>query len=75
MHYAILQVFVWDCSHVALAKCRNLKYVKDKFQGSLDVRSPDVIKELCGGSSDGHPIIFRWSNLKGGSINLMELFN
>ena len=66
---------MWDCSHVALAKCRNLKYVKDKFQGSLDVRSPDVIKELCGSSSDGHPIIFRWFNLKGGSINLMELFN
>ena len=49
--------------------------MKDKFQGSPDVRSPDVLKELCGSSSDGHPIIFRWSNLKGGSINLMELFN
>ena len=53
LHYAILQVFVWDRSFIILAKCRNLKYVKDKFQGS-----PDVIKGLCGSSTDGHPIIF-----------------
>ena len=42
LHCAILQVFMWDCSPVTLAKCRNLKFVKDKFQGS-----PDVIKGLC----------------------------
>ena len=53
LHYAILQVFMWDRSSVTLAKCRNLKYVKDKFQGSLD-----VIKGLCGSSIDSHPIIF-----------------
>ena len=63
-------MFVWDHSSVTLAKCRNLKYVKDKFQRSLD-----VIKGLCGNSTDGHPIIFRWSNLKGGNVNLMELFD
>ncbi|KAL0012618.1 hypothetical protein SO802_007726 [Lithocarpus litseifolius] len=49
---------------------RNLKYVKDKFQGS-----PDVIKGLCGSSTNGHPVIFRWSNLKGGNVNLIELFD
>ena len=53
LHCAILQVFMWDNSSVTLAKCRNLKYVKDKFQGS-----PDVIKGLCGNSTDSHPIIF-----------------
>ena len=63
-------MFVWDRSSVTLAKCRNLKYVKDKFQGSTN-----VIKGLCGSSTDGHPIIFRWFNLKGGNINLMELFD
>ena len=31
LHCAILQVFMWDCSSVTLAKCRNLKFVKDKF--------------------------------------------
>ena len=36
-HYAILQVFMWDRSSITLAKCRNLKFVKDKFQGSPDV--------------------------------------
>ena len=59
-HCAILQVFMWDRSSVTLAKCRSLKFVKDKFQGSSD-----VIKGLCGCSIDNHPIIFRWANLKG----------
>ena len=70
LHCAILQVFMWDCSLVTLAKCRNLKYVKYKFQGSLD-----VIKGLCGNLTNSHPIIFRWASLKGGSLNLVELFN
>ena len=70
LHCAILEVFMWDCSSVTLAKCRNLKFVKDKFEGS-----PDVIKGLCGSSTDNHPIIFRWANLKGGSLNLVELFD
>ena len=61
---------MWNCSSVTLAKCKNLKYVKNKFQGS-----PNVIKDLCGSSTNSHPIIFRWSNLKGGSLNLVELFN
>ena len=43
LHCAILQVFMCDRFSVALAKCKNLKYVKDKFQGS-----PNVIKGLCG---------------------------
>jgi len=34
-----------------------------------------VIKGLCGNSTDSHPIIFRWANLKGGSLNLVELFD
>ena len=55
---------------VTLARCRNLKFVKDKFQGS-----PDVVKGLCGSSTDSHPIIFRWLSLKGGSLNLVELFD
>ena len=55
---------------VTLAKCRNLKYVKVKFQGSLD-----MIKGLCGNSTNSHPIIFRWSNLKGGNLNLVKLFD
>ena len=54
LHYAILQVFMWDRSSVTLAKCRSLKFVKDKFQGS-----PNVIKGLCGSSTDSYPIIFR----------------
>ena len=70
LHCAILHVFIQDCSSVTLAKCRKLKFVKDKFQGS-----PDVIKGLCGSSTDSHPIKFCWSNLKGGSLNLVELFN
>ena len=63
-------MFVWDRSSVTLAKCRNLKYVKDKFQGS-----PNVIKGWCGSSTNGHPIIFHWLNLKGGNVNLMKLFD
>ena len=31
LHFTILQVFMWDRSPVTLAKCRNLKFVKDKF--------------------------------------------
>ena len=54
LHFAILQVFMWDCFFVTLAKCRNLKFVKDKLQGSSC-----VIKGLCGSSTDSHPIIFR----------------
>ena len=61
---------MWDHSSVTLAKCRNLKFVKEKFQGS-----PDVIKGLCGSSTDSHPIIFRWTSLKGGGLNLVELFD
>ena len=53
LHYAILHVFIWDRSSVTLAKCRSLKFVKDKFQGS-----PNVIKGLCGNSIDSYPIIF-----------------
>ena len=55
---------------MTLARCRNLKFVKDKFQGS-----PDVVKGLCGSSTDSHPIIFCWLSLKGGSLNLVELFD
>ena len=69
-HCAILQVFMWDRSSITLAKCRKLKFVKDKFEGS-----PDVIKGLCGSSTDIHPIIFCWANLKGGNLNLVELFD
>lgn len=53
LHYAILQVFMWDYSSITLTKCKDLKYVKEKFQGSLD-----VIKGLCGSSNNSHPIIF-----------------
>ena len=34
-----------------------------------------MIKGLCGSSTDSLPIIFRWANLKGGSLNLVELFD
>ena len=61
---------MWDSSSVTLTKCRSLIFVKDKFQGS-----PEVIKGLCGSSTDSHPIIFCWANLKGGNLNLVELFD
>ena len=70
LHCAILQVLMWDRSSVTLARCRNLKFVKDKFQGS-----PDVVKGLCGSSTDSHPIIFLWLSLKDGSLNLVKLFD
>ena len=70
LHCAILQIFMWDYSLATLAKCRNLKFVKDKFQGS-----PDIIKGLCGSSTDTFLIIFCWISLKGGSLNLVELFD
>ena len=70
LHCAILQVLMWDRSSVTLARCRNLKFVKDKFQGS-----PDVVKGLCGSLTNSHPIIFYWLSLKGGSLNLVKLFN
>ena len=44
--------------------------MKDKFQGF-----PDIIKGLCGSSTDSHPIIFRWTSMKGGGLNLVELFD
>ena len=44
--------------------------MRDKFQGS-----PNVIKCLCGSSTDSHPLIFRWSNLTGDSLNLVEQFD
>ena len=31
LYCAILQVLMWDRSSVTLARCRNLKFVKDKF--------------------------------------------
>ena len=61
---------MWDHSPVTLAKCRNLKFVKDKFQGS-----PDVVKSLCGSSTDSYLIIFHQVSLKGGGLNLVELFD
>ena len=61
---------MWDRSSATLAKCRNLKFVKDKFQGS-----PDIDKGLCGNSTNTFPIIFRWISLKGGGLNLVELFD
>ena len=70
LHCAILHVFMWDCSSVTLAKYRSLKFIKGKFQGSSD-----VINGLCGSSTDSHPIIFRLANLKGGSLNLIKLFD
>ena len=69
-HCAILQVFMWDRSSLSLTKCRNLKFIKDNFQGS-----PNVIKGLCNSSTNRHPIIFRWANLKGGNLNLVKLFD
>ena len=45
-----------------------MKFVKDKFQGSLD-----VVNCLCGSSTNSHPIIFRWLSLKGDSLDLVEL--
>ena len=52
LHCAILQIFMWDRSSATLSKCRNLRFVKDKFQGSLN-----IIKGLCGDSTDTFPII------------------
>ena len=34
-----------------------------------------MIKGLYGSSIDSHPIIFHWASLKGGSLNLVELFD
>ena len=34
-----------------------------------------MIKGLCGSSTDSSPIIFRWTNLKGGNLNLVKLFD
>ena len=34
-----------------------------------------MVKGLCGSSTDSHPIIFRWLSLKGGNLNLVELFD
>ena len=34
-----------------------------------------MVKGLCGSSTDNHPIIFRWLSMKGGSLNLVELFD
>ena len=34
-----------------------------------------MVKGLCRSSTDSHPIIFYWLNLKGGSLNLVELFD
>ena len=70
LHCAILQIFMWDRSSATLAKCRNLKFMKDKFQGS-----PDIVKGLCGNLTNTFPIIFRWISLKGGGLNLVELFD
>ena len=70
LHCAILQIFIWDSSVATLAKCRNLKFVKDKILGS-----PDIVKGLCGYLTDAFPIIFRWISLKGGGLNLVELFD
>ena len=50
---------MWDRSSAILAKCRNLKFVKDKFQGS-----PDTFL-----------IIFHWISLKGGGLSLVKLFD
>ena len=61
---------MWDYSSITLAKCRSLKFVKDTFQGF-----PNVIKRLCGSSTNSHPIIFCWANLKGGNLNFVELFD
>ena len=68
LHCAILQIFMWDRSSATLAKCRNLKFVKYKFQGS-----PDIVKGLCGNSTDTFPIFFPWISLKGGGLKLVEL--
>ena len=70
LHCAILQIFMRDRSATTLAKCRNLKFVKDKFQGS-----PDIVKGLCGNFTDAFSIIFCWISLKGGGLNLVELFD
>ena len=70
LHYAILQIFMWDRSAATLAKCRNLKFVKNKFEGS-----PNIVKGLCGNLTNAFPIIFRWISLKGGGLNLVELFD
>ena len=58
---------MWDRSLATLAKCRNLKFVKDKFQGS-----PDIVKGLYGNSTDTFPIIFCWISLKGGGLDLLS---
>ena len=61
---------MYSCGTTTLAKYRSLKFIKGKFQGS-----PDVINGLCGSFTDSHPIIFCWANLKGGSLNLVKLFD
>ena len=70
LYCAILQIFMWNCFSATLAKCRNLKFVKNKFQGS-----PDIVEGLCGNLTDTFPIIFHWISLKGGGLNLVELFD
>ncbi|XP_023897991.1 uncharacterized protein LOC112009870 [Quercus suber] len=59
VHSTILQQLLFERSAQYLAKCRPIRFAKEKYQSC-----PQVITDFCGRFESDFPLAFHWSGLK-----------
>ena len=70
VHSTILQQLFFEHCAQHLAKCRPVRFVKEKYQSC-----PRVITDFCGRFKFDFPLAFRWSILKPIGYSVVESFN
>ena len=70
IHSTILQQLLFERCTQYLAKCRPLRFAKEKYQSY-----PKVITNFCGRFESDFPLAFHWSGLKPIDCFVVESFN
>ena len=70
IHSTILQQLLFECCGQHLAKCRSLRFAKEKYESC-----PKVITDFCGRFKSDFPLAFRWSGLKPIDYSVIESFD
>ena len=70
IHSTILQQLLFERYSQNLAKCRPLRFAKEKYQSC-----PKVITDFCDRFESDFPLAFRWSGLKPIDCSVVKSFD
>ena len=70
VHNTILQHLLWECCGKHLAKCKLIRFAKEKYQPC-----PKVITDFCGCFIFDFLLAYRWVGLKPFGLPAVELFD